>query len=677
MKVTYNWLKEFVDIKMPAQELADRLTMAGLEVKAVDEKNGDFVFEIEITSNRPDWLSVTGVAREVAALTGKRAKAGQAKAPKGKAERSEKFGIEIEDKKDCPLYTARVIRDVKVGPSPEWLKTRLESLGLRSVNNVVDITNYILFETGEPLHAFDLDKLNGRAIVVRRAVDGEKLVTIDGQERKLARDILAIADKKSPVAIAGVMGGKDTEVTEATRNILLEAAIFNPVLVRRGRQRLAMTSDAAYRFERGIDPASPDKASLKAAQLILGLCGGELTCAASSGSAAIKELRVGLSAQGIKKHLGVEIPQAKVKSILTGLGFDIKEKNKGSLEVKVPSWRLDVKAQVDLIEEVSRIYGYENIPSTLAKVVLKNQETAIQDYIGQSKDILTGLGLNEVVTYSLIDRKSLEGFWDAQDSLISVCNPLSIEQEVMRPVLMPSLGRCVSHNLKQKHEYVSIFEIANIYRLAGNRVQEEYRLGICLCGSKPVWFDKGRIQDEAGFLHLKGIIETLLKRLNVRGYDLRFIAKGACGFQVFAGDIDIGSLCRLDKKTLDRMEIKNKEVYGAEIDLPRVFSLISPDKKFSSLPKFPFAVRDISMILPEDLAAEKVIGAILAKGQGLLKEAEVIDRYKGKPIESGYKGLTVSCRYYSDDRTLTEAEISPVHESVISCLKEEFSARLR
>jgi phenylalanyl-tRNA synthetase beta chain len=359
------------------------------------------------------------------------------------------------------------------------------------------------------------------------------------------------------------------------------------------------------------------------------------------------------------------------------LGFEIKEKKKGVWDVKVPSWRLDVKAQVDLIEEVSRIYGYENIPSTLAKVVLQNRGSVPQDHISQSKDILIGLGLNEVVTYSLIDRKSLEGFWESGDSLIAVCNPLSIEQEVMRPVLMPSLARCVSHNLKQKQEYVNIFEIANIYRRSANRIQEEYRLGISMCGIKPVWFDKGRIQDETGFLHLKGIIETLLKRLNVCTRNLRFVAKGAYAFQVFAGDIDIGGLCRLDRETLDRMEIKNKEVFGAEIDLPRVFSLINPDKKFAPLPKFPFAVRDISMVLAEGLAAERIIKAILAKGQGLLREAEVIDRYKGKPIEPGDKGLTISCRYSSDDRTLTESEINPIHERVIACLKEEFHARLR
>ena len=677
MKVTYNWLKEFVEIKIPAQELADKLTMAGLEVKSIEEKAGDFVFEIEITSNRPDWLSVIGVAREVAALTGKKTKTVKVKAAKPNAPGAEKFGIEIENRTDCSLYTARIVRNVKVGPSPEWLRSRLESLGLRSVNNVVDITNYVLFETGEPLHAFDLDKLCDRTIVVRRAADGEKLVTIDEQERKLSRDILVISDKKKPVAIAGVMGGKDTEVTGNTRNILLEAAIFDPALIRRGRQRLGMSSDAAYRFERGIDPASPDDASVKAAKLIVELCGGELSCAVSSGSVARKELKIGLSAAGIKKHLGVEIPQAKVNSILAGLGFEIKEKKKGVLDVKVPSWRLDVKAEVDLIEEVSRVYGFENIPSTLARVVLKNQGTGFQDYIGQSKDILAGLGLNEAVTYSLIDRKSLGGFWDGDDSLIAVCNPLSIEQEVMRPVLMPSLVRCVSHNLKQKQEYVNIFEIAKIYRRAAKQILEEYRLGISLCGMKPVWFDKGRVQDEAGFLHLKGIIETLLKRLNVAGYDLRFVAKGAYEFQVFAGDIDIGTLCRLDRKALDRMEIKNKEVFGAEIDLPGVFSLIGPDKKFSPLPKFPFAVRDISMVLVEDVPAERIIKAILSKGQKLLNDAEVIDCYKGKPIERGYKGLTISCRYSSDERTLTEEEINPIHESIISCLKEEFSARLR
>jgi phenylalanyl-tRNA synthetase beta chain len=267
MKVTYQWLKDFVEIKILPQALAEKLTMAGLEVTSLEEKHGDSVFEIEITSNRPDWLSVIGVAREVAAITNKKMKLPKLKSLRPSA-KSGQFSLTVEDKKDCPLYSAKIIRGVKVAPSPDWLKKRLELVGCRSVNNVVDITNYILFEYGEPLHAFDLDKLNNGAIIVRRAKHTEKITTIDAGQRALNPNLLVIADKEKPVAIAGIMGGRDTEVTEGTKNILLEAAIFNPVLIRRARQALGLTSESAYRFERGVSPGIVEEAAARAVELI-------------------------------------------------------------------------------------------------------------------------------------------------------------------------------------------------------------------------------------------------------------------------------------------------------------------------------------------------------------------------------------------------------------------------
>ena len=276
MKVTYNWLKDFVEIKISPEKLAEKLTMAGLEVTALEKKGGDFVFEIEVTSNRPDWLSVIGIAREVAAITGKKMKSVQTKKLQPAERSPQPLLVKIEDKNDCSLYIAKIIKGVKIGPSPQWLKERLELIGCRSINNIVDIANYVLFEYGQPLHAFDLDKLNGDLISVRRAKKDEKLVTIDGIERNLCPEILVIADLHAPVALAGIMGGKETEVSGATKNILLEAAVFNPVLVRRGRQKLGLQSDSAYRFERGVDSCGTQAASSRAAELIQKLCGGKL-----------------------------------------------------------------------------------------------------------------------------------------------------------------------------------------------------------------------------------------------------------------------------------------------------------------------------------------------------------------------------------------------------------------
>ncbi|MDP2941482.1 MAG: phenylalanine--tRNA ligase subunit beta, partial [Candidatus Omnitrophota bacterium] len=357
MKVTYNWLKEFVDIRIAAGALAEKLTMAGLEVVSLEERAGDFIFEIEITSNRPDWLSVIGVAREVAAITGRKLKLpsgtkgrkrGEGRGTKDAAE----WKIRIEDRKDCPLYTAKIIRGVKVGPSPQWLKARLESVGCRSVNNIVDITNYVLFEQGEPLHAFDLDRLSGNTIIVRRALDNEKLVTIDGIQRVFSPGILLIADAQKPVAIAGVMGSQNSEVVQRTRNILLEAAVFNPVTVRSGRQRLGLQSESSYRFERGVDFQTACNASQRAAGLICELCGGEFIAAKSSGSDKVKLRRLTFDLSASNRLLGIKLPAAKAKKILSTLGFKLTSAGKDKLTVSIPAFRQDVSLPVDLAEEL-------------------------------------------------------------------------------------------------------------------------------------------------------------------------------------------------------------------------------------------------------------------------------------------------------------------------------------
>ena len=681
MKVTYNWLKDFADIRIPAAELAEKLTMAGLEVKAVEEKSGDFVFEIEITSNRPDWLSVAGVAREAAALTGKKFKFPQAKSAKSQIRRKEKFAIGIEDKKDCPVYTARIIRNVKVGPSPMWLKDRLELIGLRGVNNVVDITNYVLFELGEPLHAFDLDKLSGKEIIVRRAKNNEALDTIDGQIRKLGADILVIADKQKPVAVAGVMGGKATEVVASTKNILLEAAIFNPVTVRRGRQKLGMNSDASYRFERGIDPESVEAASLRASQLIVECCGGEEVCAESSGNLPGKTIKVDFSLGSIKKYLGIDIPAARVKDILTSLGFKIKAKSKTALSLSVPSWRLDVKAEIDLVEEVARIYGFENIPSTMACVALNSQKEKSQDHLNLIKDILVGLGLNEVITHSLIERKSLDGFWDRREALIEVANPLSLEQQLLRPVLIPSLAGRVAYNLRQQNPYINIFEIAKTYQLVSGKIREIYSLALALCGTNSRWFGTkiGHIQDEPGFLHLKGIIETLFSRL---GLDIK---KSQCCFiddervEVLLDKERVGIFRKLPGKILEALDIKYKDVFVAELALEeKILPKVILEKKFrlSLVPRYPGIARDITLPVKSEISFEDIANAIYALNESLLVEAGFKDSYEGANVPVGFKRITLSCKYCSDSRTLTEDEVTPAHERIVKALQEKFQAKI-
>ncbi len=669
-----------MEIKITAQALADKLTMAGLEVTSLEEKGGDFVFEIEVTSNRPDCLSVIGIAREVAAITGKKLVTNpsvvscQLPVVRKRKDLIE-YQIRIEDKKDCSLYTAKIIKGVKVGPSPDWLRKRLELIGCRSINNIVDITNYILFTYGEPLHAFDLDKLISGAIFVRRARNGERITTIDAEQRMLGEDILVIADKNNPVAIAGIMGGLDSEVTESTRNILLEAAVFNPVLVRRGGQKLGLHSDSAYRFERGVSFETAEFASWQALELIQNLAGGECVLAKSSWKAKSKAKSINFTISGVEKILGVNIAPLKIKKILNSLEFQTKSKGKNSLLVKVPPHRLDVGSEIDLIEEIARVFGYDNIPKSLSAVSPRIDRP---DTIALIKGILVGLGLNEVVTYSLIDRGLLRAFNIDDSGCVEILNPLSSEQEILRPTIIPSLCKVVAYNLNQKQEKISIFEIAKAFSCDdGKAPVEGLVLGIALCGMRPLLLESGLIRDRLGLLHLKGILEIVLERLGIKDYNFVSSRDNSCAITIEVNKEKIGSMMRLKQSVLTSLEIKNKDVFTAELCLDKIVRHSNLNKRFIALPAYPGISRDISFILKEGVSIADILNSIRKQAAPSLKDVKVTDYYKGKQIPVGFKGLTISCFYCSDERTLTEAEINPAHSRISDILKNEFGANIR
>ena len=672
MKITYNWLKDFVEIKLPAKELADKLTMAGLEVVSLEEKAGDFIFEIEITPNRPDWLSVLGVSREIAVITNAKLKTQSSKRTTKAAKGN--FKIEIEDKKDCPLYTARIIKNVKVTSSPEWLKKRLEAVGCRSVNNIVDITNYVLFESGEPLHAFDLDKLNQEKIMVRRGKPGEKIVTIDAQMRALNKNVLIIADKDKAIAIAGVMGAKDTEVSAGTRNILLEAAVFAPVVVRQGRQALGLQSEASYRFERGVDLGIVNKASIRAEELIREYCAAKDASVSSSGSAKLKAIRVDLDTAYVKNLLGVNIAPPKIKQILSGLGFKVKQKSKAVFKVEIPSFRQDVKTQVDLIEEVARVFGYERIPASLPAVKPDVTIKEKRDLVSAVKGALVGLGVTEVVTYSLTDKAALNSLGLGLAKPVEIMNPLSQDQEVLRPTLLLGLGRAVAFNINQKQDYVAIFEITNIF-LGEDKPKEELTLGVALSGANSFLLEQGLIKDEVGLLNLKGILEAIFLKLGISGYE--FINQGSSGAEAYIQKEKVGSMLRLSPQALESLGIKNREVFALEASLEKILPFVELNKKFTPLPKYPGIARDVSFILKDELSVKDILSALSEKGRPLLSQVRVTDYYKGKQIPAGYRGLTLSCVYSSNERTLTEKEMQPVHDLLCETLTREFGVKMR
>jgi phenylalanyl-tRNA synthetase beta chain len=707
MKVTYNWLKDFVDITLSPEKLSERLTMAGLEVESCEKTAGDTVFTIEVTSNRPDWLSVGGIAREIAAITGKKLNSKEKEkagikycVPGTNGSGKEKVEIVIEDKKDCPLYTARVIRDVTCARSPEWMRARLESVGVRSINNIVDITNYVLFELGEPLHAFDLDKLE-LPVKIRRAKPGEKIIAIDGKEYTLDPSILVIADARRAIAIAGVMGGKDTEVSASTKNVLLEAALFSSVLVRRGRQKLGLQSEASYRFERGVDPHAPGPASLRACALIQELAGGRVAGQKSCGSAAEKTRTISLAVPRVAEFLDIDISAFQIKQILSSLGFMVTAKGGKAVTVKVPSFRRDVKMAIDLIEEIARIYGYDNVPSRLPAMIMQSSvqgsppliglrryapsgaeapgRTCVQaqqkpSLIPAVKESLMAQGLDEVLTFSLIDRKCVADFYQGAD-IVEIANPLSSEQEIMRPVLMPSLCRCVAYNLNQRQPNAAVFEIAKSY-VSPDR--ERNVLGIAVAGDFLRWFGPAvaNVAYEAGFLNLKGMIETLAMRLGIDPSECSYEYSGALFVYVRIKGNDVGVLKQLSAKELALFDIKDTQVFLAEISLDQLLAMAEDRKVFQPFPRFPSISRDITLELSAEISVENILAAARSGGTGLMRSA-AFRNYYDKNLPAGTKRITITCVYSAEDRTLTEAEIAPVHSAVVEKLKATFSAQIR
>ncbi len=671
MKFTYSWLKDFVEVKLPAEELADKLTMAGLEVTALEKHDGDYVFEIEITSNRPDWLSVVGIAREVAAITGKKLLPAKEYKLKNKIKNKEKFNITIKNKKDCPLYTAKIIRGVKVGPSPEWLRKRLEAIGCRSINNIVDITNYCLFTYGEPLHAFDLDKLVQGQIIVRRGKSNEKLVAIDGKTYSLDQEILVIADTDKAAAVAGVMGGKDTEVNSTTKNILLEAAVFDPVLIRQGRKKLGLSTDSSYRFERGLDIETAQNTARFAAGLIEQAASGQCVVEKNTGTTKAKQKSISLSLAFVDKILGARIPIIKIKNILGSLGFKIKLVGKNILKVEIPLRRRDVGVPEDLVEEIARVYGFDKIPASLPLVKPSANISTTRTLVSSLKDILVGLGLNEVITYSLMDQNILNSFGVTRDfQPIEVLNPLNQEQGVLRPTLIPGLAAVVARNINQRQDYVSIFEVASIFKTT----KEELSLGVALSGVRPLLLAKGLVKEETSILHVKGLVEILFQRLGVHDYDF---VHDPTGILVNIKQNNIGRIVRLENEALARLDIKDRDIFIAEINLHKLFAQVNLDKKYQALPKYPGINRDISFIVKESILVKDLLAAIKENGGILLRQAKVVDYYQGKQVPLGHKALTISCVYRSGERTLTEDEINPAHNQICSLLSEKFGVKIR
>jgi len=678
MKISYNWLKEYVDIKLKPEQLAEKLTMSGSEVTTIEKIGSDYLLELEITPNRPDCLSYIGIAREVAAVTGRKLKLPQSTIHNPRSTILPK--VTIMDKDLCPKYTARIIKGVKVGPSPKWLVEKIEKMGLRPVNNIVDISNFVLFETGQPLHAFDYDKLKGGEIIVRRAKKDEKITTIDRDAKTLQADTLVIADAQRPIAIGGVMGALNSEVTDSTTNILLESAYFSPVSIRKTSRSLGLTSESSYRFERSVDLGGVIPASDRAASLILELSGGQAGSIKDAGKSAQRQKEISLSLLYLKSILGCSIPSPSVKKILTSLSLTVKTKTKDKLSIKIPSTRQDLKSDIDIVEEIARIYGYNNFPSTIPTIVGHAERRQFERKVNDlTRETLISLGLNEIITYSLIAGKFLEGLDVNPAKIIKIKNPLSREQEIMRPTLIPGLLSIISRNLNRRLKNQKIFELGKAYFKDGKKFEEEHYLSIAITGeSSTSWHDRRKVD----FFDLKGIIQTLFDRLQIAGVN-------------FVGGVDkssplseggtllltnsnktVGIIGKLKKEVLDRFDIST-EVIICQIEIGNLLKLIKLKKRFSKIIKYPSVTRDLSIIIDEKIVNANIMSIIKKIGGTLVKKVEFFDQYHGDQIPSGKKGLSYSIEYQAKNRTLTDVEINKLHSEIRTALIEKLSAQIR
>jgi phenylalanyl-tRNA synthetase beta chain len=650
----------------------------------------DSVLELEITPNRPDCLSVAGVAREVGAVFDRVATMPASIPAEAGLPVADSVTVTIDDAEMCPRYTARLIRNVKIGPSPAWLAERVASSGARSISNIVDITNYVMFELGQPLHAFDADLLardaSGRtAIGVRTAVAGEQLVTLDGQQRTLTSDTLLITDPTGPVALAGVMGGESTEVHDGTVNVLLESACFNPGSVSRTSSRLGLFSEASSRFEKGVDRASCVAALNRAAALMADLCGGEVAPGVvDTYPSPALERQLVLRTGRLNEFLGADIAATEAAEILTRLGCTVAATPE-VLSVIVPTFRPDLEREIDLVEEVLRIHGMERIEPTLpegaGRIGELTREQLWRERIGMT---MRASGLNETMTYSFADPADTERMRDSLEEGEVYCellNPMSVEQSVLRRTILPGLLRSVSYNQRRGVPDVHLYEIGSTFRSALGRKQPKERemLGGVLKGAwnRPSWNQPVVHLD---FFDGKGVLEALarelgLTRFKIRAAQLPFLQPGRAAEVLVGGEV-VGWLGEVHPLVLAAFEVEGV-VTAFELLLAPLVRAAVDTKPFTDVPRLPAVELDVAFVVPEDITAERLEQSIVAAGGKLLASVRLFDVYRGKGIAEGMKSMAFELDYRAADRTLTAEEVEVAHDRLVRKVSAAVGATLR
>jgi phenylalanyl-tRNA synthetase beta chain len=728
MRVPVEWLKEYVTVRMSPEALAQRLTLAGLEVVGILRVDGEPVLDLEVTPNRADCLSILGVAREVAALTGQRLKpppahptsglgteratvastrrradggassrhAGSAEMPVARAGARgmpRAVVIRVEDRAGCPRYIGRLIANVTVRPSPAWMQRRLAACGLGPINNVVDITNYVLLEYGQPLHAFDFERLAEGTICVRRARPHEPLTTLDGLARALTPDMLVIADARQAVAVAGIMGGTGSEVISTTRRILLESARFEPTTVRRTARALGLSTESSYRFERGVDPAGVEAASRRAASLLSQVAGGTEVLARDVGRPTTARTAMVVDSRRASRWLGLRLDPSAVRTTLARLGCRAVSSGSSPLvRVTPPSARQDLRREVDYYEELARLIGYERIPSTVPIGRLSAvgaPRAARYARLQTLRQLCASLGLMETITWSLVSERELSRIGMPADQATRLANPISQDHACLRPSLLPGAIRTIRHNLAQGVVGVRIFELGAVFHPTPSAASpaarrpaleagamERIHLGMTLCG---IWTRDWRGAEPCDFFRLKGLLEAVAMRW--AGGTVRFAAAAQPWAEpghsatVQLNHQAVGTIGQLARPLLDAADIE-QEAWFAELDLQGLLDA-PPATAVSAPPQFPPVKRDLSLMVRAEVDCEAVLKAIRDAAGPLAQRIELIDRYTGPPVPPGQVSLTVAVEYRDPSRTLRAEAVEGAQQRIGQTLTQQLGATLR
>lgn len=664
-------------------------TPVGIPAKDVLGLN-DVVLEFELTANRADCFSVFGLVREIAAITGNKPHFPEIKVNEDdNTKLNDIFSVEIADPDLCSRFSTRMLKNVKIGPSPEWMQQRLEGAGIRSINNVVDVTNFVMIELGHPMHAYDYDKITGKKLIARRAIEGEELHTLDDTSRKAKGEMLVIADSEKAAGLAGIMGGFETEITDTTTTVVLESADFYGPCIRRTARACGLSSEASGRFERGVDSETTIKALDRAAQLLQEMG----ACTVCEGIVDVypnpKQANyVTFTPEQINNHLGTNIAKDVMLNIITSVGFDVTKDENDEITVKVPSWRNDVTCMADISEEIARLHGFDKIKSTLPNgVSMQGTQSAKQTFIDKVKASLSSQGLYETISFALTNEETFNKLNIPQDSplrkAVPIMNPLSDEYPLVRTTLLSSIFDNLARNLARKNDDVALFEVGSVFfpkALPVTELPDEViKIAGAITGRRNAqgW---NQANDMVDFYDAKGIIEELLANLRVTRYTVEAgthyaMHPGKTALFKKGRDV-IATVGEVHPAVLSAYGI-TKPVYIFELDATTVMKYMAKDLKYKALPKYPATSRDLAMLVDVDVNAADIEKAMTKAAGQNLTQITLFDVYTGKQVEEGKKSLAFSLTFQSNDKTLTDAEIDPAIEKIVAKLQKDFNANLR